>query len=84
MFQVYAEEAASEDDDDDEDGDDYDIDYSLEDKAPSRLIHGKQQHSHKVSEERHKHSHEMQGHNADLALRPAGMNSIFPIVLSQD
>jgi hypothetical protein len=85
LFQVYAEEAASEEEDDDDgdvDVDDYDKDYSLEDKTPTRLAHGKKQHLDKISEERRKHSHEKQGHIADLIPRPAGMNSTVPTVLN--
>jgi hypothetical protein len=75
---VYAEEAASDDDDDDGDddggdSDDYDMDYSLEDKMPSRSTHGKKQHLKTVSEDRHKHSHEKLEHQAELTSGSPGM-----------
>ncbi|KDR21454.1 Ectodysplasin-A [Zootermopsis nevadensis] len=71
MFQVYAEEAISEDDDNDDDDDDYDIDYSLEDKTPTRLTHSKKKHL-DISEVNHKHNHEKQQQTADLTPGPTG------------
>jgi hypothetical protein len=70
---VYAEEEASDDDDDnDGDTDDYDMDYSFEDKTPSRATHSKK-HLDTTSEERHQHSHEKLGHQADPTSGSAGM-----------
>lgn len=80
MFQVYAEEAISEDDDNDDDDDDYDIDYSLEDKTPTRLTHGKKKHL-DISEVNHKHNHEKQQQTADLTPGPTGMNDAVPTAL---
>jgi hypothetical protein len=74
---VYAEEAASDDDDDDDDDDgsdtyDYDVDYSFEDKTPSRATHGKKYFD-TTSEERHQHSHKKLGHQVDPTSGSAGM-----------
>jgi hypothetical protein len=73
---VYAEEAASDDDDEEDDvadTDDYDVDYSLEDKMTRRATHGKMQHFDTASEERHQHAHDKLGHQADLASGSVGM-----------
>jgi hypothetical protein len=75
LFQVYAEEAASEEDhdEDDCDGDDYDVDYSSEERTPSRLAHGKKQQVDKTTGERVKHSHDKMGHHADLSAGSVGI-----------
>lgn len=70
MFQVYAEEAASEEDDhddDDCDGYDYDVDYSSGERIPIRLSHRKNQHVDRTTEERVKHNHDKTGHQTDTS-----------------
>lgn len=76
MFQVYAEEAVSEedhDDDDCDDGYDYDVDYSSGERTPSRLTHPKNQHVDKTTEERVKHNHDKTGHQAGLSAGSVGI-----------
>lgn len=75
MFQVYAEEAASQDDhdEDDCDGYDYDMDYSSGERTPSQLTHHMKQHADKTTEERVTHSHDKMGHQAELSTGSVGI-----------
>ena len=76
MFQVYAEEPASEGDDhddDDCDGYDYDGDYSSDERTSSPQTHHKKQHMDKTTEERVTHSHDKMGHQAELSAGSVGI-----------